>query len=181
MSSSEGKPRMFSQIYRFIIPAKKLVRSMPSDCFCEKKLIWAARIKMKWRYDHRAVVIAIANFSPENIFRASNPCRNSNPWLLRWPSSVLPTELWRPIRWEQTNRPFPSSLVPLIQSDCKSANHSYENDFDLHENEIACRTHFHMKGFALRLVLKSRHKRTWKWPIYRVHLYSWQEWDVKRT
>ena len=44
-------------------------------------------------------------------------------------------------------------------------NHSYENDFDLHENETACRTHFHMKGFALRLVLKQRHKRTRKWPI----------------
>ena len=29
-------------------------------------------------------------------------------------------------------------------------NHSYENDFDLHENETACRTLFHMKGFALR-------------------------------
>ena len=34
---------------------------------------------------------------------------------------------------------------------------------DLHENETACRTHFHMKGFALRLVLK--HKRTRKWPL----------------
>ena len=44
-------------------------------------------------------------------------------------------------------------------------NHSYENDFDLYENETACRTHFHMKGFALRLVLKQRHKRTRKWPI----------------
>ena len=44
-------------------------------------------------------------------------------------------------------------------------NHSYENDFDLHENETACRTHFHMKGFALTLVLKQRHKRTRKWPI----------------
>ena len=44
-------------------------------------------------------------------------------------------------------------------------NHSYENDFDLHENETACRTHFHMKGLALRLVLKQRHKRTRKWPI----------------
>ena len=30
-------------------------------------------------------------------------------------------------------------------------NHSCENDFDLHENEIACKTHFHMKGFALGL------------------------------
>ena len=44
-------------------------------------------------------------------------------------------------------------------------NHSYENDFDLHENETACRTHFHMKGFAIKFVLKQRHKRTRKWPI----------------
>ena len=44
-------------------------------------------------------------------------------------------------------------------------NHSYENDFDLHENETACRTHFHKKGFALRLVLKERGKETRKWPI----------------
>ena len=41
-------------------------------------------------------------------------------------------------------------------------NHSYENDFDLHENETACRTNFLMKGFAIRLVLKQRHKRTRK-------------------
>ena len=46
-------------------------------------------------------------------------------------------------------------------------NYSYKNDFALHENETACRTHFHMKGFALRLVLKQRHKRTRKWPIVR--------------
>ena len=39
-------------------------------------------------------------------------------------------------------------------------NHSYEKDLDLHENESACRTHFHMKGFALRLVFKQRQKRT---------------------
>ena len=44
-------------------------------------------------------------------------------------------------------------------------NRSFENDFDLHENETACRTHFHIKGFAHRLVLKQRHKRTRKWPI----------------
>ena len=44
-------------------------------------------------------------------------------------------------------------------------NHSYENDFDLHEKETACRTHFHMKGFALRLASKQKHKRTRKWPI----------------
>ena len=46
-------------------------------------------------------------------------------------------------------------------------NLSYENDIDLHENETACRTHFHMKGFALRLALKQRHKGTRKWPIVR--------------
>ena len=39
-------------------------------------------------------------------------------------------------------------------------NHSNENDFDLHENETACRTHFHMNGFALRLVLILRQKAT---------------------
>ena len=44
-------------------------------------------------------------------------------------------------------------------------NHSYENNFDLHENETACRAHFHMKGFALRVILKQRHKRTQKWAI----------------
>ena len=44
-------------------------------------------------------------------------------------------------------------------------NHSYENNFDLHENETACRTHFHMKGFAVRLVLKQRYKRHRNWPI----------------
>ena len=44
---------------------------------------------------------------------------------------------------------------------------NYENDFDLHENETAGRTHFHMKGFAVRLILKQRHKRTRKWPIIR--------------
>ena len=51
-------------------------------------------------------------------------------------------------------------------------NRSYENDFDWHENETACRTHFHMKGFALRLVLTQRHKRTRKWPI-RGHSHVW--------
>ena len=51
-------------------------------------------------------------------------------------------------------------------------NHSYENDFDLHENETACRTRCHMKGFALRLVLKQRHKRTRKWPIIFLTIFN---------
>ena len=58
-------------------------------------------------------------------------------------------------------------------------NHSYENDFDLHENATACRTHFHMKDLVHRLVLKQRHKRTWKWPNYFVvlsfeNIYDWK-------
>ena len=44
-------------------------------------------------------------------------------------------------------------------------NLSYENEFDLHENEHASETHFHMKGFAPGLVLKQRQKATRKWPI----------------
>ena len=41
--------------------------------------------------------------------------------------------------------------------------------FDLHENEneTVCRTHFHVKGFTLRLVLKQRQKIIRKWPIVR--------------
>ena len=42
-------------------------------------------------------------------------------------------------------------------------NHSYENKFDLHENERVCRTHFNMNGFALKLIfdteVKGRHLR----------------------
>ena len=35
-------------------------------------------------------------------------------------------------------------------------NHSNENDIHLHENGRAGETHFHMNGFARRLVLKQR-------------------------
>ena len=56
-----------------------------------------------------------------------------------------------------------------ISKRVKVRNHSYENDFDLHKNETARRTHFHMKGIALRLVLKQRQKRTRKWLIQDLH------------
>ena len=45
-------------------------------------------------------------------------------------------------------------------------NHSYENDFDLHENETARRTHFHMKGFAFKMMGTNTPfeiKVIWKW------------------
>ena len=44
-------------------------------------------------------------------------------------------------------------------------NLSYENEYDLHSNGLVSENHFHMKGFALGLVLKQRQKRTRKWPI----------------
>ena len=63
---------------------------------------------------------------------------------------------------------FADKIVSKFISKCwvlkntfkKVRNHSYENDFDLHEKETACRTHFHMNGFALRLVLILRQKAT---------------------
>ena len=62
------------------------------------------------------------------------------------------------------NRPFPSSLVPLFQSESKC-------ETILMKMTLICMKmklhagHFHMKGFALRLVLKHRHKRVRKWSI----------------
>ena len=44
-------------------------------------------------------------------------------------------------------------------------NKSNENEFDLHENGRAGETHFHMNGFARRLVLTQRQKVNRKWPI----------------
>ena len=43
-------------------------------------------------------------------------------------------------------------------------NFSYENKFDLHENELAGETHFHKNGFTLILVLTQKQIRTRKWP-----------------
>ena len=41
-------------------------------------------------------------------------------------------------------------------------NHSYENEFTLHVNEIS---NSHMKGYAPRLALRKRLKVIRKWPI----------------
>ena len=48
-------------------------------------------------------------------------------------------------------------------------NHSNENEFDLHENGHVGETHFHMNGFAPRLVLKQRQRLTRKWPNNCLH------------
>ena len=40
-------------------------------------------------------------------------------------------------------------------------NLSYGKKFDLHENETAGGTHFHVNSFTLRLVLIQRQQETW--------------------
>jgi len=44
-------------------------------------------------------------------------------------------------------------------------NLSYENEFDLHENEPVGGKNFHMNGFTRRRVLTQRQKTTDKWPV----------------
>ena len=56
------------------------------------------------------------------------------------------------------NRQFPSSLVPLFESESKCET-ILMIVTDLHENKTACRTHFHVRGFALS------YRGTRKWPI----------------
>ena len=57
----------------------------------------------------------------------------------------------------QDNSRFPSYLAPLRL--CFKTSLRTKQKFDLHENEAAGRTHFHMKGFAQRLVLKQRQRQ----------------------
>ena len=59
------------------------------------------------------------------------------------------------------NRPFPSCLVPLFQSE--SLYIAIRMKMSFHSQ--ADRTHFHMKRFGLSLALKKRHKTTRKWSI----------------
>ena len=45
-------------------------------------------------------------------------------------------------------------------------NLSYGNEFYSKAHFHSNQTHFHLDGFAPRLVLKQRQKATWKWPIW---------------
>ena len=66
--------------------------------------------------------------------------------------SIIPTG------WRWTNWPFPSCLLPQFQNDstCETIEMKMT---DLHENGREGGTHFHMNGFARRLVLKQRLRR----------------------
>ena len=70
------------------------------------------------------------------------------------------------------NRPFPSCLLPLFQTESKCEIFHIKNDYDLHSNGLVSKTHFHMKGFALGLVLKQRQKTTRKWPIIKCPIFK---------
>ena len=61
----------------------------------------------------------------------------------------------------QNNKPFPSSKKSHFQSEdkCESINMKMIFNYD------ANKTHFHNKGFALRLVLRVRFFGTRKWLI----------------
>ena len=50
--------------------------------------------------------------------------------------------------------------MPLFQNESKC-----ENEFCVQFHFHANQSHFHKNGFALKLVLKQRHKGTRKWPI----------------
>ena len=63
------------------------------------------------------------------------------------------------------NSPFPSSGLPLCQKRVFTQNFLYENEFDLHENELVGEAHFNKNSITLRLVLTQRQTRTWKWAI----------------
>ena len=61
---------------------------------------------------------------------------------------------------------YTCSLLPCasVSKQVLVQNLSYENEFTLNENVPVGGTHFHMKGFAQRLVLSQRQKGTQKWP-----------------
>ena len=40
-----------------------------------------------------------------------------------------------------------------------------ENEFDLHENELASKTHYSYEWFCIRTHFEAEPKGTWKWPI----------------
>ena len=74
---------------------------------------------------------------------------------------------WKPIGHFRV--PF-SSVSKRVQ--VRSLSHV--NQFCSQVHSDANQTHFHMKGFALGLVLKQRQKATRKWPIYpSLHFSPW--------
>ena len=57
-----------------------------------------------------------------------------------------------PSRRTQFNGPFPSCLKPLYQTEAECEATDMKTTFHFH----AHKTHFHLKGFALKLLFKVR-------------------------
>ncbi len=64
--------------------------------------------------------------------------------------------------------PFPSYPLPLFQNESTCETIQMKMSLILHENRPVGETHFHMNGFAPRLVLNQRQRVTRKWPIFLV-------------
>ena len=66
-----------------------------------------------------------------------------------------------------SNSPFLSSPKPLHQSEAQGTT--------IHmKMSLICKwmkSHFHMKGWAVRLALRKRFKEIWKWPIENLYSY----------
>ena len=62
------------------------------------------------------------------------------------------------------NRPFPSSLVPLFRNESKCGTFHMKMSSACNFIFMQIKVIF-IRGFALRLALKQRHKGTRKWPI----------------
>ena len=67
------------------------------------------------------------------------------------------------------NRPFPSCLVPLPQSESWCIAFHMKMSFHSH----ADKTHFRMKDFTRDLALRKRHKTIRKWPIPNAYCLEW--------
>ena len=65
---------------------------------------------------------------------------------------------------------MPSSLVPLFESESKCETIRMEMTFICMKMKLHAELIFILKGFALRLVLRQRYKRSRKWPIVRLPL-----------
>ena len=64
-----------------------------------------------------------------------------------------------------SNRPFPSFLVPLLQNESKCETFLMKMSSACSFIFMQIKVIFHKNGFALRLALKQRHKGTRKWAI----------------
>ena len=71
-----------------------------------------------------------------------------------------PVKLFLFLTCMSSNRPFPSCLKPLFQSEAKCQAIVMKMIFRSHANK----THCHNSGFALSLVLEVRVFSTLKWP-----------------